>query len=166
MVRGELQVLSGAVLAAPPFFFCPVSASRGFSMLNSVVVPEMVKGLFSWLLGANSRLGSLSRGRARTCQIVGVTVNIHLHMFKRFLNLYIFGGVAIGWKMYNPEKCNPLPRRLLTVTPEKILNFFCIFVLTFPASGCILSPSTARRATQDASASDLLQEDANLQHHA
>ena len=32
--------------------------------------------------------------------------------------------------MYNPEKCNPLSRRLLTVTLEKISSFFH-FVLDF-----------------------------------
>ena len=57
--------------------------------------------------------------------------------------------------MYNSEKCNIVPRRLLTVTLEKFSSFF-ILSLTFISNWCILSPSTARRVTQGASASDLL----------
>ena len=33
-----------------------VEITRGFLVACGIVVPERVKGLFSWLLGANSRL--------------------------------------------------------------------------------------------------------------
>ena len=56
------------------------------------------------------------RGRAGTCQVAGVTVNILRHRFKQFSGLYILLNVIGSGKMYNPEKCNTMSRRVLTVT--------------------------------------------------
>ena len=86
-------------------------------------------------------LGSLSRGRAGICQMVGVTVNICLRMFKQFWKLYILLNVMGAGKMYNLEKCSTIPRRMLTVTSEifslfshVVLDFFIVLVYTCPVS--------------------------------
>lgn len=62
--------------------------------------------------------------------MAGVTVNIRQQLIKQFLSLYIFPMIATVAKMYNLQKCNTIPPQLLTVTLEKILNFFH-FVLDF-----------------------------------